>query len=476
MNAGRRTSAFAPLAASTGSGPGVNDVRAQVLLCLAWAVVVVPQVIESLTTPQFEQSIEVAATPLTPVASLARLALTLALVGTAAWTTITAVRLERRRLELLPLVVFLAPWVVMVTRDWYVTGRPGVVAFLTPVLVLALWALQPRMSCLSALGYLTAVGAAVSIGMAVLDPSSAIFRSSQGDIVATEKEILPFGMLKGFLTQPNSLGKFLILGLPATLLIPRRGHRAAAVSLCVFAVVWSASRTSLEAAGAMTLTALVLGAVRSRRSKRSLGALAVLGAMTVVCVLPFLPTSPTAFTNRSFIWQASLPYWRADPWFGQGSDWYERIAQTSSAIAGAAFYAHNQLVQLLVTGGLTLTVAVGLLLWLTTARACREISSSGSIFGILFLVTLAGTFTLEVSFPSVNSTASLPIVLVPLAVIAFSRDDRDRLDPGARKADEPRRRPTAVPPAPMSRAGAAALRRQPSPEAVPERPCRTVTR
>lgn len=452
MNAGRRTNAVAPVATPIDFRSRVksNDVSARLLIILAWAVVVVPQVIESITTPQHEESVEVVGPALTRLASLARLTLTLALVGTALWIIIAAVR-RTPRPDLLPLVVLLAPWVFMVVRDWYVSGRPAMAAFLTPVLVVALWTLQPRISCLSSLGYLTALGAALSIVMAIVDPPSAIFRSAQGEIVATDKQVLPWGMLKGFLTQPNSLGKFLILGLPAALLIPRPKHRVAAVSLCVFAVVWSASRTSLDTAAAIAVTALVLSLLPSRQSKRRLGVLAVLASMGTVCLLPFLPTSPTAFTNRSFIWQASLPYWRSNPWFGQGSDWYERIAQTSATIAGAAFYAHNQLVQFLVTGGLCYTLIVGSLLCLAVARACRQVSR-GSNFGILYLVTLAGTFTLEVSFPTVDSTTSLPIVLAPLAVIIFSRDNHARRDPDVQTGKTPHSRTVlSLSPAPRHR-------------------------
>jgi len=310
----------------------------------------------------------------------------------------------------------------MVVRDWYVSGRPSTAAFLVPLVAIALWMLEPSVRCLSSLGYLTILAALLSIAIAAVDPSSAIYRTSAGDVVAEDKAILPWGLLTGFLTQPNTLGKFLVLGLPAVFLIPRRKLRASGMALCLFAIVWSASRTSLYAAAAACALAMVLTVVVSPLARKSIGALAIVLAMGAGCILPFLHTSPTAFTNRSFIWQASLPYWHLDPWFGQGSDWYARIAKTSAAIAGAAFHGHNQLVQLLVTGGLCYGIVVGILLTAVTVSAVRQMNSI-SIFGAVYLVVLAGVFALEVAFPTVDNTLMIPLVFVPLCAILFARDN-----------------------------------------------------
>ncbi len=431
----------------------VEDFRARLLIVLSWVAMVLPQVVQSFTAPQHRLSVEVDGPGLTRIASLSRLALTLVLGVVALWLLVASAR-RARHLRILPLIAMLAPWVYMVIRDWYITGHPSQAALLVPLVAIALWTLQPRLRCLSTLGYLTALAAGLSIAMAMVDPPSAIFRSIGGDVVSADKEVLPWGLLIGFLTQPNSLGKFLVLGLPAVFLIPRAKWRVAGIALTVFAIVWSASRTSLYAAAAACTIAIVLAVVTSPRARKALGGLAIVLSMGVVCALPLLPTEPTAFTNRSFIWQASLPYWQLDPWFGQGSSWYRDIAQTSGAIAGSAFQGHNQLVQSLVTGGLCYVIVSGLLLWLGAAYSVRQ-AASGSAFGVVFYVALAGTFALEVSFPTVDNTLMIPAVLVPLGIVLFSRDNHDR--PGGRSTGsrmasgvEPARSIPGVPDAPRS--------------------------
>jgi O-antigen ligase len=394
--------------------------QTKLLVLIGWSAIVLPQVVQSLTAPKRRASVEAAAAGLTHLASLARLGLTLALICFAGWVVISSAR-SMLKLRLLPLIVLLAPWVYLVIRDWYVTGRPAKEALLVPLVILALWALQPRMAWLSTLGYLTVAAALVSIVMGLVDPSSAIYHSAQDDIVNVDKQILPGGMLIGFLTQPNSLAKFIVLGLPAVFLIQRVGIRAIGLGVCAFALVWTASRTSMFAGLVACVMYGVLALVKSKASRRVLSALGIAISMAVAAIIPFVVSSPTAFTNRGLIWQGSLPYWHAAPWFGQGADFYGELGRTSAAIAGAAFHAHNQVVQFLVTGGIFYVVVAGAMLWFVAVYAVRQIGV-GSMFGVVYMVTLAGTFAMEIPFPTVDNTTMIPVALIPLGLIAFSRD------------------------------------------------------
>jgi hypothetical protein len=147
------------------------------------------------------------------------------------------------------------------------------------------------------------------------------------------------------------------MGLPSILLIPRRRIRGTLAGLSVLALVWSSSRGSLLALGMMILAVLLLKLFK--RHRFGAGLLIVLAAMALVCVLPFLTHDPTAYTNRGHIWQQSLLAWSVDEVWGLGSAWYALVGASSEALGATVFHGHNQLVQLLVTGGYALAFLVG---------------------------------------------------------------------------------------------------------------------
>jgi O-antigen ligase len=401
-----------------------NEVRqrrqTKILIILGWSAIVLPQIVQSFTVPKRRASVETAAAGLSHLAGLTRTTITLTLICFAAWLILSSVK-SMLRLRMLPMCALLAPWAYIVIRDWYVTGPPTREAMLVPLVLLAMWVLRPRLAWLSTLGYLTAIAALISIAMAVIDPSIAIYHSAQDDVVSVDKQILPGGLLIGFLTQPNSLAKFIALGLPAVFLIRRISVRIIALGSCTYAFLWTASRTSMYAAVTTCAMLGIFAVIKRKRNRQIVGGLAVLTSMAVVCLVPFSTSDPTAFTNRGLIWQASLPYWRANPWFGQGAYFYSEIGKTSASIAGAAFHAHNQFVQFLVTGGICYALIAGIMLGVVALLALRQLGMD-SVFGVIFLVTLAGVFAMEIPFPTVDNSTMIPVVLMPLGAIAFSRD------------------------------------------------------
>jgi O-antigen ligase len=256
------------------------------------------------------------------------------------------------------------------------------------------------------------------MAMAVVDPPSALFRSDQGALIVEDKQIIPSGMLAGFLTQPNNLGQFIVLGLPALFLIRRRWLRLAYFLIGAFTIVWTASRTSLYALAMMCLAAALLWSTRGRGARRTLSIGMITIPFAAVCALPLVTTDPSSYSERGFIWQASLPFWYSNPWFGQGANWYRDLATTSGSIASSAFQGHNQLVQLLVTGGLLYAIFTGAMILLASSAAVR-LAESGVNYGVVYLVALAGTCLLEVSLVTVDNSSMFPVVVIPLAVILF---------------------------------------------------------
>src|SRR5690606_31579228 len=118
----------------------------------------------------------------------------------------------------------------------------------------------------------------------------------------------------------------------------------------------------------------------------------------------------------------------------------------ASSIMATAFHGHNQLVQLLVTGGVAFAVLVGLLLVMASRSAVRQ-AGAGSLFGALYVVALAGTCLLEVSVVMVDNMSMLPVVLVPLAALSCA----DRKDLVGDPDDAPRESAGRYPAADMPR-------------------------
>jgi O-antigen ligase len=396
--------------------------RTSVLFTLLWAWVVLPRVVQSIIVPKHRRSVGIDYGGYTAAAALTQNLLRALVFGLCAMLIAGAIGDQRRR-PIVPLIVVLAPWTLIAIRGLYAGHAPSVDALLYPVVTIAVWTLAPRITALRTLAHLTALAALISIVMAVVSPPSALFRLADGTVIATDKQIIPAGMLTGFLTQPNNLGQFLVLGLPAVVLLRSRKLRAAYVALGIFTVVWTASRSSMYAIAITGVAALAVVAARGM-ARRLFAATMIAVAFALVCVVPFVTRSPSAFSGRGLIWENSLPAWQQRPWLGQGSDWYRDIAATSSSIMATAFHGHNQLVQLLVTGGVGFAALIGVLL-ATAARAALRQLGSGSAFGVLYLIALAGTCLLEVSLALVDNMALLPVVLIPLAVVSFADTDSD---------------------------------------------------
>lgn len=395
-----------------------QEVGVALLLILVWGSAVVPRVIQSFTAPKFRRTAGIDYGGYTAVAVLSHDVLRAAIVAVCVILVIDSVR-ARRRVPMAPLLLFLAPWAFMTIRDLYAHTMPSIDGLTYLGAAVALWAAHPSITCLRTLAHLTALAAAISMLMALISPTSALFRSTQGQLIAADKQIIPSGMLAGFLTQPNNLGQFIALGIPTIALVSRRSLRFTYLVLCVFAVVWSASRSSLYAIALVGAAALALSCARQPRSRCRVGAVAIVVSFGAVCILPFLTSDPTAYSGRGIIWDISLSAWRANAWFGFGANWYGDIATTTSSIMGSAFHGHNQLVHVLVTGGAWFALAIGAMLTMVAAQALRH-AARGSGVGVLYLVSLAGTCLLEVSLVFVDNSSMFPVVVLPLAVLSFA--------------------------------------------------------
>ena len=281
-------------------------------------------------------------------------------------------------------------------------------------MVVAVWLVRPGLRHLQLLGYLAGAVAVVSLLVGVALPDQGVFHAPDGTLAATDKAVLPFGVLVGVFTHGNTLGQHLVLGLPLVALVPRRGVRAALLAASAVALLWSAARSTIAGAVALAVVVSVLSLLPAVR-RPVVHRLVLWAAFAVVAALPFLTTGPDAFTGRGAIWTRSLAYWREHLWVGQGTDFYARVAETTADLGGTVYHGHNEVVQLLVTGGVVLAVLVAVLVLAAVARAAD--APYGSLTGVAVLLALATASLLEVSLLFDSGGVFYPVLLLPLATL-----------------------------------------------------------
>ena len=391
---------------------------ALILLIGAWFLV--PRLIQTLSLAKgIHTAVGGQQPPYTGLASAAQRGLFYLTIGLCLWIIALLWRRSPSRRGL-ALVVFLLPWAYLVIRDQYAQQRPENIYELMPVLAVAIWMLRPRIARLQVLGYVVGVTIVASLLVGVALPGHGIQRNAAGALVTVDKQILPWGELVGIFSDANSLGQFIALGLPAVMLIRARGWRIV-IALCgLFALVWSASRSSMYAVALTIVVYLVVS--RTRAHSRAFVAFLLLSiAFAAVCILPLITHDPAAFTNRGYIWQASQGAFAQHPLFGYGSDWFSVIGSSSASLGPTGFHAHNQFLQLLVTGGVVLAVLVGVLI-VTAMTGAARLAVRGHLFGVSYLAALAGTCVFEVSLVIVDNSQLFPVAVLPLLFILFTAD------------------------------------------------------
>jgi O-antigen ligase len=386
------------------------------LVVVSWLVVFVPRLLNSLLSEKHRTSVGDSVT-VNPLANTAQRGLNLLFLALAAWFVMTHLRrlpTDRR----LSLVILIAPWVFMVSRDLYVGGRPKLIVLLYPMLVLAVWTLRPRLEQLRVIGWLTGLFAVLNLALALVLPSKGLFTSSVGELIAPDKQILPWGILVGIFTNGNLLGVFLVLALPAVALIRQPMHRVWIVALVAFCLVWTSSRSSLAALAAVLAVFLLLAVLRAT-GRGAASAAVLLVAAALVVALPLATRTNDAFTNRGYIWRTSLGNWALQPWVGLGSKWYDQIGQYANALPGTAFHGHNLFVHALVTGGVIYTGLL-VLMFLCVIYYAIVWAVRGVSFPTAFLVSFLISSTLEVPFGVVDNAYLFALTALPMAVIVFA--------------------------------------------------------
>ncbi|MDD9207707.1 O-antigen ligase family protein [Georgenia sp. 10Sc9-8] len=406
------------------------------LIWVAWSAVIIPRLVQTLTAPKYRTGITAEPIPYSALASFADRSFTLVLFGYLA-AVFVYMALSRSIEPRMTIVVFLLPWATLVLRDLYIGDQPDIAAIVYPAIALAVWALSPRLAALRHLAYATGVTAAISLALGWAAPDKGLYRSVGGELIRPDKQIMPWGVLVGPVTSGNNLAQLLVLGLPAIALVQTWRLRALIFIPTSFAIVWTASRSSIVALGVFIVVVSAMAFFRGR-GRLIVAAMAMAATAVVVVALPLLTENQQAFTNRGYIWAMSLEAWSDNPWSGLGSGWYDEIAAFQTALNGYAFHGHNQFIQTLVAGGFFLAAAVALHM-IATGVAALRVGERQVLFAAPYLCVLAVSCYLEVSMGYVDRFAFVPVTTLPLAFILFRELERQPLD--VRVSDDRARRP-----------------------------------
>lgn len=390
---------------------------ARLLVSLSWAVVVVPRLVQTFTSSKHRASVG-AGIPESALSVQTSRLLELSLL--ALCLGIVLRRARRLPLDRLPtLAVIVAPWFFMLLRDLSLGTEPKIASILFPFVALAVWVLRPPIERLGLLGVLVGWTALLSLALGVLAPDRGVFTEATGQEITPTKQLLPWGVLIGPFTDPNNLGQFLVLGLPAVALVRGRATRVWIVLVTMAALVWTSSRSSLGTVAAGALAAAVLAHLHPV-TKRTIGRLLVVHLAAAPVLVPLLVTSDTAFTNRGYLWKHGFITWRESPWLGHGSAWYSENGKFANALGQLAFHGHNQFIHTLVTGGLLyLALTAALMVALTYVAgvwAHRRVT-----YPVVYLCMFLVSCTLEVSFGVVDRGFLLAVTILPMSFFAFAR-------------------------------------------------------
>jgi O-antigen ligase len=193
-------------------------------------------------------------------------------------------------------------------------------------------------------------------------------------------------------------------------------------------IVLTKSRGGIAAAALTTIVLLSLAVSGSRGRTRGRSAVVaipalIFGALFVVAathreiLLRFLASDPRDIGSdmRVAIWKTSIRAWRTFPLFGSGLGTFREAFRRAQprGLAGLVEQAHNDFLQLLVTGGAIGAalgaLAFGFLLWnlLRGARAQQHREESAIAlagFGALLSLVLHGLVDFNMSIPAIPAT------------------------------------------------------------------------
>lgn len=322
------------------------------------------------------------------------------------------------------IAVMLVPWVWLLARNAF-SGVVTADTLLYPFVILAVAALRPHPRVLAYVGGLVGVTAFLAIVLGLFAPEAGIVRESDGEIrVRADKELIPgIGLLQGMFPSENTLALFLSVGIVSILLIRTTWWRNTCLAMSAVALLWSSSRGGLLTAGGLIVAGVALHWLLRNGLRRLASTAARAGAMIAFVAaagLPFLGWDDDAFSARGQIWNVAIAEWtERSLWYGLGPGWFARMAATeTSPLHEGAYHAHNDMLQMIVSGGLVLAVLfIGffvVIAWDVTSPRSDTLWTAG-----MLVVAIALSGAMEATTGFVDASSQWLAAMVPLAIVFF---------------------------------------------------------
>lgn len=240
----------------------------------------------------------------------------------------------------------------------------------------------------------------------------AAWMGSLSFVSQSDKALLGTNVLAGLQNHSNNLGMSVCLAIPLLYISPKRTvwqHLWCLVGLCV--LVLSGSRTSMISGAAVFVLVCLSLLMTTRRAKNLFFYVAFACITTINFVLPFANSDPFAFTERGFVWDAGIRAWHSAPLLGQGLGAFGNHTIVERILNRAPSHGHNQMITLLASGGLILTVlwVVIALLAMSTSLAKCSLGATAFVLVILCLGVTETPIRMDV-FDEYGFISILPLI------------------------------------------------------------------
>jgi hypothetical protein len=291
--------------------------------------------------------------------------------------------------------------------------------------ILALWSIRPSVDGLK---WVSISGAFIGAYAIIGGISAPEYMNYVDRDAGLSKALIANWQLAGPFGHSNALGVYCVLAFALCPLIVSLRWRLLNGLVLFTAVVASASRTALIAAGVLAIWWAICR-LRSVISIRRAGTYMIVVSAITMLALPFPKWNPKAFTGRSRMWADGISYWQESRLVGLGINWFTNGAASSGNVGSwvSLGSAHNLTVDTLIKSGL---VGIGIfivLLWVATrsTRGLEVLRHQIACFG--YLIAFLVVSCTEAVWTLLPNVPLYPVVGLVFSVLILLRHNLNRV-------------------------------------------------